>query len=277
MKKKLLTICAICALLFSSCKNEAKNDNKNEVKNEEKSEGKYGAPVVATAAVFKNFQSFWAYKHEHIRLYEDFVGIDESGKIINRATFYKTIATGDYFPVRLTSTDSVNYYQLHKLAEGTDKDIVSTVKNWAITEYNDHLLEGTALPTYKFVDLAGKTYTPESTKGKIVVLKCWFLACMPCIAEMPTLNRIKETYKGRDDILFLSLCMENPEPLKNFLKTTKFDYAQIGGQKDYFKNKLHVQSFPTHYVINKQGLIVKKTTHNEEMAYVLKREAGEIF
>jgi thiol-disulfide isomerase/thioredoxin len=257
MKKNILFILILLALIYSSCKNEAK----------------FGTPSVQPEVVFKNFQSFWAYKNAEIRLYEDFIGLDETSKTISRAEFYKTIATGDYFPIRLTSTDGKTYYKLHKLNPEMDKDIIQTVKNWAITEYDYYLVEGTPLPTYNFVDLDGKVYTKESTKGKIVVLKCWFIKCVPCVAEMPTLNRIKEEYQNRDDILFLSLCMEPHAELKTFMETTKFDYTQIGDQKNYFKNKLHVQSFPTHFVLNKHGMIVKKTNHHEEMAYILKREA----
>ena len=257
MKKKIVFVFMVFAFTFLSCKNEVK----------------YGAPVVQTDLILKDIMSFLTYRQTHIRLYEDFIGLDTASKVIDKEAFYKLFATGDYFPLRLSSTDSLTYYKLQKLDAGTNNDIVKTVKNWAIREYNYHLLEGTALPNYNFVDLDGQTYTKENTKGKIVVLKCWFLACAPCVAEIPTLNRIKDEYYGRNDILFLSLCLDSPLDLKMFLKDNVFDYKQIGGQKSYLGNQLKIEGYPTHFVINKKGLILKKTNEYNEMAYILKKEA----
>lgn len=260
MKKKIVLMAVLFAFTFLSCKKEVK----------------YGAPIVQTDIILKDIMSFLTYRQTHIRLYEDFVGLDTASNMMSKAAFYKLFATGDYFPLRLSSTDSLTYYKLQKLDAGTNNDIVQTVKNWAIREYNYYLLEGTALPNYSFIDLDGRTYTPESTKGKIVVLKCWFLNCMPCVVEIPTLNRIKGEYEGRDDILFLSLCLDSPLELKAFLAQNVFDYKQIGDQNNYLSNKLKIDSYPTHFVINKKGLILKKTNKYEEMASILKKEAGKM-
>lgn len=260
MKKKIVFVFMLFAIAFLSCKNE------------DKKQARYGAPVVQTEVILKDIMSFLNYRQTHIRLYEDFIGLDTASKIINKASFYKLFATGDYFPLRLTSTDSLTYYKLQKLTT-TNEDIVRTVKNWAIREYDYHLVEGTVLPNYNFVDLDGQTYNSENTKGKIVVLKCWFLHCAPCVAEIPTLNRIKGEYEGRNDILFFSLCLDAPNDLKAFLKDNVFDYKQIADQKTYLGNQLKIESYPTHFVINKQGLILKKTNEYNEMAYILKKEA----
>ena len=275
MKKNFSYPFILCLFAFWACKNEVKSGTKNDVKTETKTEAKFGAPVVPPAIIFKDFTSFWAYTNEQIHLYEDFIGIDSTAHPLSREDFYRTLATGDYLPVRLSSTDGKNYYQLQKVPSGLNSDITRTVTNWASKEYNFYLLEGAALPKYNFVDLDGKTYTPESTKGKIVVLKCWFLKCMPCIAEIPTLNRIKSEYKNRNDILFLSICLDSKDGLKTFLKTTQFDYTQIGDQKKFLQDKLHIEGYPTHFVINKEGLIVRKTQKYEEMAYILKKEAAK--
>lgn len=143
-------------------------------------------------------------------------------------------------------------------------------------EEKSPLLEEISLPEYHFTDLDGQTYTPENTKGKIVVLKCWYLSCMPCVVEIPTLNRIKGEYEGRNDILFLSLCMDSQRDLKAFLKENVFDYKQIANQRSYLSDKLKIDRYPTHFVINKQGFIIKKTNKYEEMADVLKKEAGKM-
>ena len=139
--------------------------------------------------------------------------------------------------------------------------------------YNAQQAKNTVLPNYNFVDLDGQTYTKENTKGKIVVLKCWYINCAPCVAEIPTLNRIKGEYEGRNDILFLSLCLDTPNDLKSFLKDNVFDYKHIASQKKYLTNQLKIDRYPTHFVINKQGFILIKTNEYSEMTDILKKEA----
>lgn len=46
-------------------------------------------------------------------------------------------------------------------------------------------MEDKPLPGFRYVDLNGKSYTPENCIGKIVLLNFWFIHCTSCVAEMP--------------------------------------------------------------------------------------------
>jgi peroxiredoxin len=235
---------------------------------------KYGDPVTAPDSLLKDITSFLAYREKNVKLSEDYQAMDTVSNPMTQESFLKTVATGRYFPLRLKTEDSTAVYQLARLEDAVSQDIKTTVKYWGLEELEHFQKEGTALPAYQFTDLEGNIYTNQSTKGKIVVLKCWFIACLPCIQEMPALNELKSQYKNRPDVLFLSLCLDSRQKVAAFLKKRQFDYAVIPDQEHYLTDQLQINAYPTHLVINKQGLITKKVTDYHAMAYALKKETA---
>jgi thiol-disulfide isomerase/thioredoxin len=132
-------------------------------------------------------------------------------------------------------------------------------------------MKGKELQGFNFTDLDGKVYDKVTTAGKIVVLKCWFIGCVPCIEKMPALKELVNQYKNQRDIVFVSLAFDKKEDLKKFLAKKTFDYAVVANQKDYLIKDLEVTSFPTHILINKKGKVVKVAGSYEEMETALKK------
>jgi len=130
-------------------------------------------------------------------------------------------------------------------------------------------MEGQPFPKFDFTDLNGKQYTNENTKGKIVVLKCWFIRCHACIAEFPELNEMVNQYKDRNDIVFVSLAFDQEAALKEFLLKKPFSYATVSVKQSYFKDTLNVISCPTHFLIDKDGKIVKIVNEANRLKSVL--------
>jgi thiol-disulfide isomerase/thioredoxin len=60
---------------------------------------------------------------------------------------------------------------------------------------------GKPFPVFSFKDLDDNLITNENLKGKIVVVKCWFIHCVACIAEFPEVNKMAMKYKDRKDIV----------------------------------------------------------------------------
>jgi len=55
----------------------------------------------------------------------------------------------------------------------------------------------TPAPQVAFTDAAGKTHTLAEFKGRAVVLNLWGTFCAPCVAEMPTLAKLKTETAGQ--------------------------------------------------------------------------------
>ena len=143
------------------------------------------------------------------------------------------------------------------------------------TDYGLYAMVGKPFPPFHYVDLNGKVYTSENTKGKIVVLKAWFTSCIPCVAEMPELNRLTEQYKTRKDIIFISIAWNPKKALENFMKRTTFKYAIVPVKETYIEQTLHATGYPAHWIINKQGIVTSMSYDKDEMIAALRKEAGK--
>ena len=107
--------------------------------------------------------------------------------------------------------------------------------------------------SFKLTDLDGKRWNSKDLKGKVVVINFWFIGCKPCIQEMPLLNELVTAYKD-SNIVFLAPALDKEEQVKKFLIKYKFDYNIIPSSGDYV-DELGIENFPTHFVIDKQGII----------------------
>ncbi|RYZ25946.1 MAG: TlpA family protein disulfide reductase [Chitinophagaceae bacterium] len=252
---RVLTTFFAIALFVSSCKEE-----KN-----------YGAPVVKPEAILKSLMNYLAYNERYVQLWDEFTPLDEGEKVISKETFLQKLNTGEYLPLRLSTNDSTIYYQLYKIPATADQGILSSVKSYAQIDLEFFQMEGKHLPAFNFTDLNGHVYNKESIMGKTLVLKCWFINCVPCVKEMPELNQLVKQYSKRNDLLFVSLAFDSPEKLKTFLSKTKFDYAVVGNQEDYLLNQLKISGYPTHLVVNDQGKILKVVNNYKELEAVLKK------
>ncbi|GAB3254347.1 hypothetical protein GCM10027347_14740 [Larkinella harenae] len=232
----------------------------------------YGEPVVEPSLAVQDMDSFLRYRQKHVKLYEDFEALDTASNAISKERFLQQISTGQYFPVRLRSTDSSVYYRLYSLGKSVHDDIKTVSKYWGLEQYEHFQQEGQSLPKYDLIDLDGNRYSNESTRGKVLVIKCWFINCLPCVQEMPALNAIKQQYQGRKDVLFVSVCLDSRDKVEAFLTKKKFDYAVVPDQAKFLTDQLQINSYPTHFVINKQGLIAKKVGDYHGMVYALEKE-----
>lgn len=204
-----------------------------------------------------SYQNWWLYYNDSIKLSSKFKPLDANSEEISKEVFLKSLCTGKYIPLRCSSDKRNNVYKLYELKQIADKNISSTIQNVAQIELENFLKEGQGMKPFRFVDLNGHLYTSENTKGKIVVLKCWFIHCKKCVEEMPELNKIVQQYKNRDDIVFVSLASDSEATLKKFLSKRNFDYAVVPNQKEFMDTTLNLEIYPTHFIIDKKGTITK--------------------
>lgn len=204
-----------------------------------------------------SYQDWWLYYNDSIKLASKFKPLDTNLKEISKEVFLKSLCTGNYIPLRCSSNKRNNVYKLYELKQIADENISSTIKNIAQVELENFLKEGQEMKPFRFVDLNGNLFTSENTKGKIVVLKCWFINCKKCVEEMPELNKIVQQYKNRNDIVFVSLASDSDVALKKFLSKRNFDYAVVPNQKEFMDTTLNLEIYPTHFIINKRGTITK--------------------
>ncbi|WP_264538276.1 TlpA family protein disulfide reductase [Flavobacterium sp. N1736] len=234
---------------------------------------KYGNPEIDPIQIQKNFNDWSAYQSKKIMLSRDFVALDPLSKETSKESFLDQMANGNFIPIRLKSDDSIYYYKLFKIQPKSDTSIKATINQIGFDAYKNYKMGGTAFPKFSFKDLDGNVVSNESMKGKIIVIKCWYIHCTPCIREFPQVNRLTEEYKDRKDILFISLAEDSPEQLKTFLARKPLSYSVIPDMKIYMNETLDLNAFPTHFILNKEGLISKVLPNFESLEVALAKES----
>lgn len=253
MKRTVLLTLSIAILSLMAC--SSKTD--------------YGQPNANYKNLEKDFRTWWTYHENNIILSSNFIAIDNFSNRISKADFFEKLTSGDYIPLKLNSKDSLIYYKLFKLDEDSNSEIRQQIKRSSTANYIHFKAEGKTFPKFQFFDLNGTEYNNENTKGKIVILKCWFIGCRACVAEFPELNKLVDNYRNRKDIVFISLATDSKEKLNQFLAQKTFNYAVVADESNFITKELNVSSYPTHIIIDSNGIIRKVVNKADEMIMAL--------
>ncbi|NWK95456.1 TlpA family protein disulfide reductase [Sphingobium lactosutens] len=81
-------------------------------------------------------------------------------------------------------------------------------KDSAFSYKLDRSKAGAAAPTLTFLDPAGGDMTLQDFAGKPMLVNLWATWCAPCVAEMPTLDRIAATH-GAKGLAVLTISQDN--------------------------------------------------------------------
>lgn len=115
--------------------------------------------------------------------------------------------------------------------------------------------ERTIFKNYDLVlyDETGKKFTLSTAKDKVVLINFWATWCPPCIAEMPSLQKLYDKYKN--DVVFLFITSDNMEVVSEFKAKRSYAFPVYNAPKEFFE-AFEISSIPRTFVIDKQGEIV---------------------
>ena len=118
---------------------------------------------------------------------------------------------------------------------------------------------GTRAPAFTATVLNGKRLDSQRLRGKVVVLKFWYVACGPCRQEIPSLNALVEEFSGQP-VVFLGLALDGPEKLRAFLEEMPYRYQVVPSAEPIIEAFGGTTYYPTHVVIDTRGTIVHFAT-----------------
>ncbi len=110
---------------------------------------------------------------------------------------------------------------------------------------------------WKLIDENGTTYDFNEAKGKVVVINFWATWCPPCIAEMPSLDKLYRKYK--DNVVFLMVSDENNEVISEFKKKSNYQFI-VHSSASTYPEGFDVSSIPRTFIIDKEGHVVVDKT-----------------
>jgi len=120
-----------------------------------------------------------------------------------------------------------------------------------------HAQVGEQAPAFSLKDNDGKTYSPESLKGKVIVLNFWATWCPPCRAEIPAFKTVYDKYREKGvEILGVSLDHKGWDVIRPFLKQHEINYPVVLGGADIAKAYGNIRSIPTTVIIDRKGKVI---------------------
>ena len=110
---------------------------------------------------------------------------------------------------------------------------------------------------FRLTGLDGKALTLAELKGSVVILDFWATWCQPCRVQHPLYEKVKERFKDRRDVVFLSIDTD-----EDHSRVAPFLEEQKWGKTVYFEDGLQrllqVTSIPTTVLFDKQGRVASR-------------------
>ncbi|MCX6221030.1 MAG: TlpA disulfide reductase family protein [Bacteroidia bacterium] len=118
--------------------------------------------------------------------------------------------------------------------------------------------KGALSPSFQLHDINEKKIALEDLKGQIVYIDIWSTTCLPCMAEIPHLKKLEESFIGKN-IKFVSInVIDSKEHWQETVKEKEMGGIQLFApdtKVPFFKDYL-VRGIPRFILIDKNGRII---------------------
>lgn len=115
--------------------------------------------------------------------------------------------------------------------------------------------KGNRAPDFTLNSLAGTPVSLSSLSGKIVLINFWATWCGPCVAEMPYLQAIKNSWSGTLPLEILAInVQESAGIVQPYIQSQGYTFNVLLDPGNV-KGTYGVSNLPTSFFINTQGII----------------------
>lgn len=110
-------------------------------------------------------------------------------------------------------------------------------------------------PDFELESMDGSTIKLSESREKNVILNFWYTGCGFCVAEMPDLQKLQDTYQ--DDLLLLAINVgESKEEIEAFMDENNLNFTVLLDEDMHVAYDYGIRSFPTTIAINKKGEVI---------------------
>ena len=127
----------------------------------------------------------------------------------------------------------------------------------AAESLNKRHIIGKPSPDFSLPDINDQTLSLKQWRGKVIVLNFWATWCLPCLKEIPLLNKFQKHY-AIDGLQIVGIAIDNKIAIKKFIKKTPIHYPNlIGNVQVTLKFGNQAGLLPYTVIINQQGNVVE--------------------
>ncbi len=133
--------------------------------------------------------------------------------------------------------------QLHKglalfspgVENETDRAVIANY-NWVLTDLNN------------------EPYNFRQAEKKVTLVSFWATWCPPCIAELPSMQKLHNDYKDKIEFVFIS--NEKQQVVSAFLRKNNYTFNVYKPSQASSNPLFEVRSIPRNFLIDKNGNVV---------------------
>ena len=127
---------------------------------------------------------------------------------------------------------------------------------------------GQPLADFTLPDLRGQPVQLAALHGKVVFINVWATWCPPCIAEMPTIQRLYERLHDRGlEVLAISLDALGAQVVEPFVQKQRLTFPVLLDTKSLIQRLYHTTGVPESFIVDKRGLLVDKVVGERDWTH----------
>lgn len=111
-------------------------------------------------------------------------------------------------------------------------------------------------PDFTLPVSTGGTVHLRSLRPRIVVINFWATWCIPCVAELPELKQLGETFRGEPFTLLTVDVEESPAKVQAFLKKIGLDLPAAYDEDGTLAKPYAIRGLPTTVIVDSDGNMV---------------------
>jgi thiol-disulfide isomerase/thioredoxin len=115
-----------------------------------------------------------------------------------------------------------------------------------------------AAPDFTLLDVEGLQVSLQKYRGKVVFLNFWATWCIPCREEMPSLERLHQTYQAQDLAILSIDLKEGAEHVKAFFQKHGLSFPSLLDPNGTVFRDYLVAGMPTTYLIDRDGTLLAR-------------------
>lgn len=122
---------------------------------------------------------------------------------------------------------------------------------------SDSVNVGDVAPDFSIKDPSGQEIKLSDYRGNLVFLNFWYTDCVPCVTEMPDMEKIYEGFKDRKfKMMAVSIDIEW-EKVEKFYQDKNLSLPAFHDPGRKVASRYNVYKFPETYLIDGNGIVLK--------------------
>lgn len=112
-----------------------------------------------------------------------------------------------------------------------------------------------AAPKLRLKDIDGNTYSLSGNNGEVRIVNFWSSWCVPCIKEMPSLDKFHQEFKDKKVNVVAVAVGESLHDVRKFQDSSRVEFPMVADADKSASDAWDVFAVPISYIIDREGYI----------------------